>query len=471
MKSFNISDSALPSRFHNCFNKQKRAILRMLQKPPNLVYEDEDDQPPTNDVAIEQLAHLLEGTVLRGEGNSCLVLGPRGSGKTHLVEDCISGLPGNPIILRLSGWIQHTDRLAMQEIAYQLTQQTGTAFLAPSDDNDPEGPRSNQPTEDDVNPFLDVPQDGATPTGLPHATHLPALITLLPTLGRPTIIILDGFDLFALHPRQSLLYCLLDTVQTCRGGVSSKGIAILGVTTRLDTINILEKRVKSRFSGRIFRTAAPNNVDSWITFSQHAFCSIPEGAKDTHTAEWAPLWHCAVDDFLSDATVLDLLRESFGVSRDLKSLCRILIPLVIGLSPLSPFPTHPQLAKAVSSQHSRPRFPYLHALPYPAICLLIAYAHADTAGHQIFTFEMLHEYFRDQLRASLSAPVQINGGSIGMAFESLISINIFIYTTAPSASIPKEFIKCRCAIRHDDVKKAVEKTGQINLKKWLHKAQ
>ena len=48
------------------------------------------------------------------------------------------------------------------------------------------------------------------------------------------------------------------------------------------------------------------------------------------------------------------------------------------------------------------------------ICLLIASVHADVAGHQTFTFEMLFEKFREQLRASTSAPVQLNGGHIGM---------------------------------------------------------
>lgn len=40
--------------------------------------------------------------------------------------------------------------------------------------------------------------------------------------------------------------------------------------------------------------------------------------------------------------------------------------------------------------------------------------HAQTSGHDIFTFEMLYESFKNQVRTSQSAPVQIEGGSIGM---------------------------------------------------------
>lgn len=64
---------------------------------------------------------------------------------------------------------------------------------------------------------------------------------------------------------------------------------------------------------------------------------------------------------------------------------------------------------------SNPIYPLSLALPYPAICLLIASVHIQTAGHDTFTFEMLHHLFRDQVRISIAAPVQIEGGgSIGM---------------------------------------------------------
>ena len=48
------------------------------------------------------------------------------------------------------------------------------------------------------------------------------------------------------------------------------------------------------------------------------------------------------------------------------------------------------------------------------MCLLIAATHAQTSGHDVFTFEMLYEAFCDQVRTSQSAPVQVEGGGIGM---------------------------------------------------------
>lgn len=56
----------------------------------------------------------------------------------------------------------------------------------------------------------------------------------------------------------------------------------------------------------------------------------------------------------------------------------------------------------------------LLGLSYPCISLLIAAKHAETSGHDTFTFEMLFETFNVHVRMSLSAPVHVEGGGIGM---------------------------------------------------------
>jgi hypothetical protein len=70
----------------SCLYAQKRAILSALFRPNTAVSdrEDEGGEPSANAVALEQLKALLTGTLERGEGNSCLLIGPRGSGKSHV---------------------------------------------------------------------------------------------------------------------------------------------------------------------------------------------------------------------------------------------------------------------------------------------------------------------------------------------------------------------------------------------------
>ncbi|KAL1944147.1 hypothetical protein VTO73DRAFT_3332 [Trametes versicolor] len=502
----------LPPRLHPLLERQKRAILQTLQRPPEVdeieVYGE--DYPPTNTLAQEQLSDLLMGTVTRGEGNSCLLIGPSGSGKTQMVERAIAALPNNPIVVRLSGYAQHNDRLAIREIAWQLAQQTGHSFLpandeAEDDDEPQDAPNAPAPhpqdqdtdADADENPFVD---SGPTPTPgpalsvtLPPPAHLLALISMIPTLPRPTVIVLDGFDLFAAHARQALLYCLLDTAQACRagpttaaaaGGQSASGMAVVGVTARVDTINLLEKRVKSRFSGRMIRTAGSARVAHWVALAKAVLgAPVKTGGDEDGEAkeEWEGVWGTAVERFLAEDATLDALRETYALARDYQILRRILTCLVLEMTPSSPYPTAAKLEKAISRQRCPPRFPSLHTLPYPAVCLLISSVHAQTSGHDAFTFEMLHETFKNQVRTSQSAPVQIEGGGIGMvrcsrevlfvAFERLADLRIFQPAAAPGMTTGREFALYRSAVDRFAVKKAVEMVGQLSLKKWFTKAQ
>lgn len=218
-------------------------------------------------------------------------------------------LPEEPIVLRLSGHTQHNDRLALREIARQLSQQTGKSFLRDLDE-DVNG------TEEEPNPFIDP---GPT-ISVPPPSHLPALISVLPTLSRPTVVILDAFDLFAQHARQSLLYCLLDTAQSCKVGQGNNGLAVVGITTRIDTINLLEKRVKSRFSGRMIRTAPPSDSLSWINISRRLL-----NTPVHDSTEWCTLWNFAVHTFLEDRKVVDTIKDTFALTRDVRMLKQMLV--------------------------------------------------------------------------------------------------------------------------------------------------
>ena len=118
---------------------------------------------------------------------------------------------------------------------------------------------------------------------------------------------------------------------------------------------------------------------------------------------------------------------------------------------------------------------------------------------------MLHQLFRDQVRISIAAPVQIEGGgSIGMvkcsrqvmmgvssyfrptlkilivfasvrdrvqAFEHLVSVRVFVGVSAASSMVSKEFVKYRSSVERGEVKRTVEKLGTMSLKKWLGKSQ
>jgi origin recognition complex subunit 4 len=71
------------------------------------------------------------------------------------------------------------------------------------------------------------------------------------------VFVLEEFDLFATkRSKQTLLYNLLDSLQT-----SGMQAAVVGLSCRQDVVEMLEKRVKSRF--RCVRVWGGGKRDKW----------------------------------------------------------------------------------------------------------------------------------------------------------------------------------------------------------------
>ena len=175
-----------------------------------------------------KVSSLITQTITAGESNSMLLIGTRGSGKTALVNQILREQRVKHLddfhIVRLNGFIHTDDKIALREIWRQLGRE------------------------------MNLEQDDST-----SKNYADTLTTLLALLSHPAeqdrdqpdhvaksvIFILDEFELFASHPRQTLLYNLFDIAQSRKAP-----IAVLGLTTRIDVAENLEKRVKSRFSHR-----------------------------------------------------------------------------------------------------------------------------------------------------------------------------------------------------------------------------
>lgn len=76
--------------------------------------------------------------------------------------------------------------------------------------------------------------------------------------SKAVIFVIDEFDMFAAHARQTLLYNLFDIAQARKAP-----IAVLGCTTRMDVVEMLEKRVKSRFSHRYVFLSQPKSLPAY----------------------------------------------------------------------------------------------------------------------------------------------------------------------------------------------------------------
>ncbi len=129
--------------------------------------------------------------------------------------------------------------------------------------------------------------------------------------SKPLMFILDEFDLFTKHKGQLLLYTLLNTIQT-----SSSPMCLIGLTCRLDVLDQLEKRVKSRFSHRQIYLFNNYTFDEYICLAKTVIVDF-ELVKNTKE------FNGILDTFFNDKTIVKLLVGQFDYDKSILALKRL----------------------------------------------------------------------------------------------------------------------------------------------------
>ncbi|KAK3575466.1 hypothetical protein QTP86_026835 [Hemibagrus guttatus] len=287
------------------------------------------DKPVGLESQYKHLLELLRRTAVHGESNSVLIIGPRGSGKTMLLRCVLRELlelqevKTNVLQVHLSGLLQTDDRIALREITRQLQLENVV------------GDKVFGSFAENLVFLLDALKKGDKSS------------------SRPVFFILEEFDLFAHHKNQTLLYNLLDVSQSAQAPV-----AVVGLTCRLDVLELLEKRVKSRFSHRQI------HLLSSLTFRQYrdAFGSELTLRDDFPDSEFSQEWN-------------------LGVSLLAVSRVSVSNPTLRAVDVLE--------ASRMSSADSKSNI--LHGLSVLELCLIIAMKHLnDIYEGEPFNFQMVH---------------------------------------------------------------------------------
>ena len=120
------------------------------------------------------------------------------------------------VVIRLNGMAHADEKIALREISRQL--------------------------------FLEYESYKIGSRSLSFAHHLQLLLDVLREAKGvcvPMVFILDEFQEFATRSKQTLLYTLLDILQS-----GETQMAVVGLTEKIDVVESLEKRIQSRFSHR-----------------------------------------------------------------------------------------------------------------------------------------------------------------------------------------------------------------------------
>jgi len=318
----------------------------------------------------ENAAYLLEmltRTVDKGESNSLLVLGPRGVGKSALVREVLrqarlsNTWAENAVLVQLSGHVQTDDRVALRDITKQLG-------------------------------LENVVGDKVFGS---FSEHLSFLLASLKTgdssTSKPIVFILDEFDSFCSHKNQTLLYNLFDVAQS-----RAVPICVLGISSQIDVTELLEKRVKSRFSHR--------HLYLWPLHDAASHLSMVSSLLTLGTKATAA-WDAGVRQLIQSKAVVKLFETVYNVDKSLAKLKQLLYLAVIFMAKSDANKldlNHFVLAKSscLMMDGSNSITDQILDLPILELCILIAIKHlTQIYDNEPFNFEMVfHEFLKFKRR-------------------------------------------------------------------------
>ncbi|KAJ1954245.1 origin recognition complex subunit 4 [Dipsacomyces acuminosporus] len=242
----------------------------------------------------------------------------------------------------------------------------------------------------------------------------------------PVLFILEEFDLLAQHPKQSLLYTLFDIAQS-----QQTPIAVLGVTARIDVMDLLEKRVKSRFSHRQIYVQSPQSLADFCSIARSAL-HICSDSNDQHgvPAMFAAKFNKQVDGLLEEDSVAKYVAEAFEFGKDIRQLLRVFVRAVSHLSANQPYPQVGDILYSISRERESAKMQILRSISLLELCLIISMKSLVQGGSSRYTFEMVYNEYktfmsRHMMAVAAGGAMKVYKKSVALkAFETLVELEI-----------------------------------------------
>ncbi|NWY15082.1 ORC4 protein, partial [Aphelocoma coerulescens] len=397
------------------------------------------------------LLELLRRTTVHGESNSALIIGPRGSGKTALLNHVLKDLREmeqvtenllevhlngknellffmkNPF---LSGLLQTNDKVALKEITRQLQLENvvGDKVFGSFAEN--------------------------------LAFLLEALRKGNRTSSCPILFVLDEFDLFVHHKNQTLLYNLFDISQSAQTPVT-----VIGLTCRQDILELLEKRVKSRFSHRQIYLMNSFDFKQYIKIFQKQL-SLPAEFPDE---SFAQKWNNNVQHLSEDKTVQDVLQNLFHHTKDLRSLHLLLMLAVSAVTVHHPLLTPADLQEASRQHRTDSKANIVHGLSVLEICLIIAMKHLnDVYDGEPFNFQMVYNEFQKFIQRKAHSMYNFEKPVVMKAFEHLLQLELVKPLERPSVRAQREYLLMKLLLDSSQIMDALQvyPNCPTDVKQW-----
>ena len=237
--------------------------------------------------------NILEKTVAQRERHSLLLVGPRSSGKSTIVKKALDRLRkeflNEFLVIQLNASIHSDDNAAVREIARQLDLTTKRQF-------DKEGGGDLASSAYHIESTIERKSI--------HETFANILNVLNINLENkeesqnkllPLIFVVDEFEKFTSNSKQTLLYNLLDMSQS-----SEIPITVIGLTTKINARDNMEKRVNSRFSQRIMSVLPTTKYPDFLKNAISPFLLNDAFVKSMNAPHYGKTWNENVRKLLQE---------------------------------------------------------------------------------------------------------------------------------------------------------------------------
>ncbi|XP_051479505.1 origin recognition complex subunit 4 isoform X2 [Apus apus] len=353
------------------------------------------------------LLELLKRTTVHGESNSALIIGPRGSGKTALLNHVLKEITEkkqvkeNLLEVHLNGLLQTNDKVALKEITRQLHLENvvGDKVFGSFAEN--------------------------------LAFLLEALKKGNRTSSCPILFILDEFDLFVHHKNQTLLYNLFDISQSAQTPVT-----VIGLTCRQDILELLEKRVKSRFSHRQIYLMNSFDFKQYIRIVKQQLSLPAEFPDESFAQKW---------------------------NKNVQMLA------VSNVTVYHPLLTASDLQEASKQYRMDSKANIVHGLSVLEICLIIAMKHLnDVYEGEPFNFQMVYNEFQKFIQRKAHCMYNFEKPVVMKAFEHLLQLELVKPIERPSVRAQKEYLLMRLLLDNNQIMDALQvyPNCPTDVKQW-----
>ncbi|KAM6070756.1 origin recognition complex subunit 4 isoform 2-T6 [Chlamydotis macqueenii] len=280
------------------------------------------------------------------------------------------------------------------------------------------------------------------------------------TSSCPVLFILDEFDLFVHHKNQVLLYNLFDISQSAQTPVT-----VIGLTCRQDILELLEKRVKSRFSHRQIYLMNSFDFKQYLRIFKEQL-SLPAEFPDE---SFAQKWNNNVQHLSEDKTVQDMLRSLFHYTKDLRSLHLLLMLAVCNVTAHHPLVTASDLHEANKQYRTDSKANIVHGLSVLEICLVIAMKHLnDVYEGEPFNFQMVYNEFQKFIQRKAHCMYNFEKPVVMKAFEHLLQLELVKPLERPSVRVQREYLLMKLLLDNNQIMDALQAYPNCptDVKQW-----